>query len=109
MDSFLAVLLLTSIPLSCIAILLSCVSIAIVVGLKNSTHKIEWKTYNPYDGEDEEPSTPEPEGEIDGEPMMANPNKRIPRQQPFVPFPPEPKEDEPFVDSGDPNNIVHDF
>jgi hypothetical protein len=103
-------LLLCSIPLSCIAILLSCVSIAVVVGLKNSTHKIEWKTYNPYDEEDEKPVVKkgEPEEELDGESML-NPNRKIPRQAPFVPFPTEPTEEEPFVDAEDPNNIVHDF
>lgn len=110
MDNLSLVLSCVALSIGLIAFTCSCLAISFIVGLKNSTHKIEWKTYNPYD-EDETPrkKTDEPEEELDGEAMMVNPNKRIPRQEPFVPFPPEPKEEEPFVDAEDPNNIVHDF
>lgn len=104
MTDLMSALVLMTIPLSCIAILLSCIGLAIIVGLKNSTHKIEWKTLEPVKEEQEEFT------ELDGEPMMVtNPNKKISRLQPFEPFPPPPKEEEPFFDEEDPNNVSHDY
>lgn len=113
MDSMpLNIFLLSALALifSIISLFFSLAAIAWVVGLKNSTHKIEWKTYDPYAEEDDETpieSLKDPE-EVDDEPMYVNPNKKI-KREPFVPFPPEPKEEDPFVDAEDPNNIVHDF
>lgn len=106
MTDILSVLLLCTIPLSCIAILLSCICISIVVGLKNSTHKIEWKTYEPtpdYEKEAEEFSTPILKEE--------NPNKRIKDNPPFNPYPKELEDadEDDFFDEEDPNNISHDF
>lgn len=106
MDSLLVGLVIAFLILSSIAIILSCVSIAIVVGLKNSTHRIEWKTFDPY-AEGSEKTEDIIEDEID-EPML-NPNRRVARAQPFTPFPTQAPEEEPFTDADDPNNIVHDF
>lgn len=101
-------LILASIPLSCIALLISCVSLAVIVGFKNSTHRIEWKTYDPERGEVSD-KTPEVEEE-DDDMLLENPNKRIKRNVPFTPFPDStPKEEEPFFDENDPNNTSHDF
>lgn len=102
-------LLLASIPLSCIAILLASLSIAITVGLKNSTHRIEWKTWSP---DQKERGVSNDEEEDDGEPMIAevNPNKRVQKNPPFEPFPEvKIEEDKPFFDDEDPNNTSHEW
>lgn len=99
--------ILASIPLSCIAILISCISLAVIVGFKNSTHRIEWKTYDPERGEVVDKGE-EIEDEDDGM-LLENPNKRIKRNAPFTPFPTPPDEEEPFFDENDPNNTSHDF
>jgi hypothetical protein len=104
-ETFLLSVLLLTIPLSCIAILLSCVAIAVVVGLKNSTHRIEWKTLDTANAE-----SPEESEDMDEEGMMEeNPNKRRLKNAPFAPFPDPPKEEEPFFDEDDPNNTSHDY
>lgn len=107
MDNLSLVLSSVALLIGVFAFACSCVAISFIVGLKNSTHKIEWKTYDP---DRDSPSEEEGVEEDIGIPMMEeNPNKRIKRNEPFAPFPSEPKEEEPFFDEDDPNNISHDF
>lgn len=40
-------LLILSVIISSISLIFSCAGIAIIVGFKNSTHKIEWRTLDP--------------------------------------------------------------
>lgn len=105
MDNLSLVIGCVGLGIGLIAFACSCVAISFIVGLKNSTHRIEWKTLDTHQEIEEDE-----DDELDGEPLMeVNPNKRIKRNEPFTPFPPPPKEDVPFFDEEDPNNTAHDW
>lgn len=107
MDNLATVIACVGLLLGMAAFVCSCVAISFIVGLKNSTHRIEWKTFDPHGNKSQED---EPEEEIDGEAMILdNPNKRVKKNKPFTPYPPESKTEEPFFDEEDPNNTSHDF
>lgn len=96
----------TALLFAVVALTIGCIGLSVIVGLKNSTHKIQ--VYDPATnkvanlGEDFNDEEPEAE--------MVNPNKRKVVQQDFVPFSnPEVKEEEPFIDLDDPNTIAHDW
>lgn len=90
-DNVMIAMCIASILLCFISLTLSCISIAMVVGFKNSTHKIEWKPL---------PAQDDPFLKYEDELPFENPNKRKIKN----PFPKEEvKEDEPFADLDDPN------
>ena len=60
---WITIISIVAIVLSAIAITLSCVGLSIIVGLKNSTHKIEWM--------------PVPEPEVDRKPEAENNNSNV--------------------------------
>lgn len=81
-----------SLSLSIVSLILSTIAIAVIVGFKNSTHKIEWKPLPTHEDD--------PFKLIDDDLPFENPNKRKIKN----PFPKEEvKEDESFVDLDDPN------
>jgi hypothetical protein len=72
--------------ISCLAILFSLVALgvgvaalALVIGLKNSTHQVVWKPIEPEEKQ-EDPFVSFDEEIKD----MENPNKRIPKEEPFA-------------------------
>lgn len=107
MDNLSLVLSCVGLAIGLLAFTCSCVAISFIVGLKNSTHKIEWKTWSPTGAES--PSEEEEEDDEFEGMLEENPNKRRVRNEPFTPFPEPPKEEEPFFDEEDPNNTSHDF
>lgn len=82
-----------AILLSCIALTIGCIAIALVVGLKNSTHTIQWKTLdNPHTSQDEE-EIPGLEEEESNDPLAENPLKRKKKESE-----PAPQADFPFME-----------
>jgi hypothetical protein len=72
-----------AICLSTVALIVGCIAISICVGLKNSTHTIQWKTLdNPFKDEAEEllnETDPELNG---GDPFAENPLRRKKEKEP---------------------------
>ena len=61
--------------LSTVALIIGCVALTFVIGVKNSTHQVVWKEADPHKNDD--PFTEDEEDfEIQSEPIE-NPNKRI--------------------------------
>lgn len=66
-------LLMTAIVIGSIALLLSCVSISLIMGIKNSTHQVVWKEL--------EPKVEEDAFHYEETPPEFNPNKRMKKEE----------------------------
>jgi len=91
-----------------VALIVGCVSLSIIVGLKNSTHRIQM--YDPSTNQltnfGDKPSLAENEEE----PEMINPNKKQRNKEVFKPFNTEiPKVEEPFVDLDNPEEVSNNW
>ena len=99
-DSVNLALMLLSFLLSAVALVLSCITISIVTGFKNSTHTIEWKPLETPTPEDDPFSTPDL--------PIENPNKRQPKIKNPHPVEELPKEED-FLDLDDPYVTSNNF
>jgi hypothetical protein len=95
------VLSLFAFTFSLVSLVLSCIGLSVIVGLKNSTHKVEWKTYDPFKEADAELAEPEL--------PLVNPNKIKNNLKISDPFPPVAVEEEPFIDLDDPNQTSNEW
>jgi hypothetical protein len=91
-----------------IALIISCVGLAIIVGLKNSTHQVTFKTLEELKGEKLEPEADPFKTYMEEVDMTKNPNKRLTKIEgaeggKVLNM----KED--FADLDDPENISHDW
>ena len=91
-----------SLILSIVSLILSTIAIAVIIGFKNSTHRIEWKPLEPVNADPF--SEKEDEADVEAwraeflKPKIKNPFPKV-----------EIKEDEPFADLEDPNEISHNW
>lgn len=106
-EPILYALLFTVLFLSVTAITLSCISISMIVGFKNSTHTIEWKPLETPKVEDDPFLSTEDEDLS----VYENPNKRKPKAFKINnPFPSEvQKEEEPFLDLDNPEVTANNW